>query len=171
MNKDEKLTSLYGKPTKHGDYKVGDYIAYMRDGQTDTGTIIWVRDTIEHTGTEYIVESDNSDIPEVVLAHEIVEGERRANRIKATSRLKHIFSEQQLIETLQTLPIPIHIAHVSANIPYEGAKEYKVFEYKANILTKISRHEIEGAEFLFLDAVSKSLGHVMEILLETINKE
>jgi hypothetical protein len=77
MTLDEQLEDLYGPLAPFSDFKKGDHITYTSEGQTCTGTILWVATATRIAGrdipVQYIVECDQqSGFPDNVYLGDIV---------------------------------------------------------------------------------------------------
>src|SRR5437588_6919187 len=74
---EEQFEDLYGPLAPFSDFKKGDHITYRAEGQTCTGTILWVATATRIAGrdvpVQYIVECDQqSGFPDVVYLGDIV---------------------------------------------------------------------------------------------------
>src|SRR5437763_5151841 len=74
---DEQFEGLYGRLAPFNDFKKGDHITYRSEGQTRTGTIMWVATATRIAGrdipVQYVVECDqHSGIPDHIYLADIV---------------------------------------------------------------------------------------------------
>ncbi len=74
---EDQFEDLYGPLAPYSDFKKGDHITYHAEGQTRTGTIVWVATATRIAGrdipVQYIVESDqHSGIPDSVWQSDVV---------------------------------------------------------------------------------------------------
>src|SRR6266705_3516499 len=74
---DEQFEDLYGPLAPFSDFKKGEHITYRSEGQTRTGTIVWVATATRIAGrdipVQYIVECDqHSGFPDNVWQSDIV---------------------------------------------------------------------------------------------------
>ena len=74
---DEQFEDLYGPLAPFSDFKKGEHITYRTEGQTGTGTIVWVATATRIAGrdipVQYIVECDqHSGFPDNVWQSDII---------------------------------------------------------------------------------------------------
>ena len=74
---DEQFENLYGPLAPFSDFKKGEHITYRAEGQTRTGTILWVATATRIVGRDipvtYVVECDqHSGIPDHIYLGDIV---------------------------------------------------------------------------------------------------
>jgi hypothetical protein len=108
----DQMEEIWGLGAMYSEYQIDDRICYTADGQTRTGTIIWVcahTNTVEQQlPTRYVIRSDDKDESlDIVLSGNIVIGE--PNKQEARSNFLTDMSEQALIDMLATLSVPIFI--------------------------------------------------------------
>jgi hypothetical protein len=108
----DQMEEIWGIGAIYSEYQIDDRICYILEGQTYTGTIIWVCAPIntqdEHLPTRYIVRPDNKEnARDNVSSGNIVVGE--IQKQEARSNLMTGVSEQAIIDMLSTLSIPIYI--------------------------------------------------------------
>jgi hypothetical protein len=108
----DQMEEIWGLGAIYSEYQIDDRICYTVEGQTRTGTIIWVcapTNTLdEQLPTRYIVQPDNKENSrDVVSSGNIVIGE--IHKQDACSNLLAGVSEQAIIDMLATLSIPIFI--------------------------------------------------------------
>jgi hypothetical protein len=108
----EQMEDIWGLGAIYSDYQIDDRIWYTLEGQTYTGTIIWVcaptNTTDQQLPTRYIVQPDNKENSrDVVSSGNIVIGD--VHKQEARSNLLTGVSEQAIIDMLATLSIPIFI--------------------------------------------------------------
>lgn len=108
----EQMEEIWGLGAIYSEYQIDDRVCYTLEGQTYTGTIIWVcapTNTLdEQLPTRYIVQPDNKENSrDIVSSGNIVVGE--IHKQEARSNLLTGVSEQAMIDMLATLSIPIFI--------------------------------------------------------------
>jgi len=108
----DQMEEIWGLGAAYSEYQIDDRIRYTLEGQTYTGTIIWVcapANTLdEQLPTRYIVQPDNKENSrDIVSSGNIVVGE--IDEQEARSNLLTSVSEQAIIDVLATLSIPIFI--------------------------------------------------------------
>lgn len=108
----EQMEEIWGLEAAYSEHQIDDRICYTVEGQTYTGTIIWVCGPIstldEQLPTRYIVQPANKESShDVVLSSNIVAGEIHKQEV-CTNLLASV-SEQAIIDILATLSIPIFI--------------------------------------------------------------
>jgi hypothetical protein len=108
----DQMEEIWGVGAAYSEYQIDDRICYTLEGQTYSGTIIWVcapTNTLgEHLPTRYIVQPDTRENShDTVLSSNIVAGE--VKRQEARTNLKAAVSEQAIIDVLATLSNPIYI--------------------------------------------------------------
>jgi hypothetical protein len=108
----DQMEEIWGLGAVYSEYQIDDRICYIAEGQTCTGTIIWVcaptNTWDEQLPTRYIVQPDNKENSrDVVSSGNIVVWE--TNKQEVRSNFLTDASEQALIDMLATLSIPIFI--------------------------------------------------------------
>ncbi|MGZ3623944.1 MAG: hypothetical protein ACXVDN_16700 [Ktedonobacteraceae bacterium] len=106
------MEEIWGLGAAYSEYQIDDRICYTIEGQTNSGTIIWVcapTNTLdEQLPTRYIVQPDTKERShDTVLSSNIVAGE--IQRQEVPTNLVEGVSEQAIIDVLATLSIPIFI--------------------------------------------------------------
>lgn len=109
----EEMAAIWGQPATYAEYRINDRIHYTTEGQTRTGTIVWVCAPGIKAGQplpmRYVVQPDSSEgYAEIVLPGKIVINEKpqQVEGPKSTSGL----SEQALMELLAGLSLPLIIS-------------------------------------------------------------
>jgi len=108
----DQMEEIWGLAAIFSEYQIDDRICYTVEGQTHTGTIIWVcapTNTVEkQLPTRYVIRPDDEDESlDIVLSGNIVICE--TNKQEARSNFMTDMSEQAIIDMLATLSIPIFI--------------------------------------------------------------
>jgi hypothetical protein len=108
----DQMEEIWGLGAIYSEYQIDDRICYTLEGQTYTGTIIWVcapsNTQAEQLPTRYIVQPDtNQNSRHVVLSGNIVVGETQRQILQAN--ILTGVTEQAVIAMLSTLSIPIII--------------------------------------------------------------
>ena len=108
----DQMEEIWGLGAIYSEYQIDDRICYTLEGQTYTGTIIWVcapsNNLDEQLPTRYIVQPDNKENSrDIVSSGNIVVGE--IYKQEERSNLLTSVSEQAIIDILATLSIPIFI--------------------------------------------------------------
>jgi hypothetical protein len=108
----DQMEEIWGLAAIFSEYQIDDRICYTTEGQTRTGTIIWVcapTNTVEQQlPTRYVIRPDDKEESlDIVLSGNIVIGE--TNKQEVRSNFLTDVSEQALIDMLATLSIPIFI--------------------------------------------------------------
>jgi hypothetical protein len=108
----DQMEEIWGLAAIYSEYQIDDRICYTVEGQTRTGTIIWVcapTTTVEQQlPTRYVIQPDDKEESlDIVLSGNIVTGE--ANKQEVRSNFLTDVSEQAIIDVLATLSIPIFI--------------------------------------------------------------
>jgi hypothetical protein len=108
----DQMEEIWGLGAAYSEYQIDDRICYTMEGQTYSGTIIWVcaptNSLDEQLPTRYIVQPDNKENSrDIVTSGNIVVGE--IYRQETRSNLLMGVSEQAIIDVLATLSIPIFI--------------------------------------------------------------
>ena len=108
----DQLEEIWGLGAVYSEYQIDDRICYILEGETFTGTIIWVcaptNNLNEQQPTRYIVQPNNKENSrDIVSSGNIVVGEIYEQ--EARSKLLTGVSEQAIIDMLATLSIPIFI--------------------------------------------------------------
>ena len=108
----DQMEKIWGLRAVYSEYHIDDRICYTLEGQTYTGTIIWVcapANTLdEQLPTRYIVQPETNEYSQhIVLSGNIVEGETQ-RQIFQPNILTGI-TEQAIIDILASLPLPIFI--------------------------------------------------------------
>ena len=103
------MEERWGVAATHAEHHVHDYIHYTIEGQTRTGTIVWIcapaACTSQPQPTRYVVQPDDGEGLDMVCSRNILidEGQQQqANTCTTSAGL-----EQVLIQMLSTLPMPI----------------------------------------------------------------
>ena len=108
----DQMQEIWGVGAAYSEYQIDDRICYTMEGQTYSGTIIWVcapTNTLdEQLPTRYIVQCDtNENSHHIVLSGNIVVGETQRQILQANFLTG--VTEQAIIDVLATLSIPIFI--------------------------------------------------------------
>lgn len=108
----DQMEEIWGMGAAHAEYHIDDRICYTLDGQTHTGTIIWVCAPTNTPGeqlpTRYIVKPEtNENSYDIVLSGNIVVGETQRQVLQAN--IVTGVTEQAIIDMLATLSLPIII--------------------------------------------------------------
>ena len=106
----DQMEEIWGLGAMYSEYQIDDRICYTLEGQTYTGTIIWVcapsNTQAEQLPTRYIVQPDtNQNSRHVVLSGNIVVGETQRQILQAN--ILTGVTEQAIIAMLSTLSMPI----------------------------------------------------------------
>ena len=108
----DQMEEIWGMGAIYSEYQIDDRISYTLEGQTYTGTIIWVcaptYTSDQQLPTRYSVQPDDKEESlDIVLSGNIVIGETIKPEVGSNSLTD--MSEQALIDMLATLSIPIII--------------------------------------------------------------
>ena len=108
----EQMEETWGLAAMHSEYQIDDRISYTVEGQTRTGTIIWVCAPIttveQHLPTRYVIQPDNrEDSLDMVCSGNIVIG--KTHKQEERSNPIHSDSEQAIIDMLASLSTSIVI--------------------------------------------------------------
>ncbi len=108
----EEMEEIWGVSATYSEYHIDDRICYTLEGQTHTGTIIWVCAPSNIQGEQlpvrYIVKPETNDnCHDIVLSGNIVVGETQRQVLQAN--ILTGVTEQTIIDMLATLSLPIVI--------------------------------------------------------------
>jgi hypothetical protein len=108
----DRMEEIWGRGAAFSEYQIDDRICYTWEGQTFTGTIVWVCAPIntleQQLPTRYIVQPDNKENSrDIVLSCNIVVGEMPNQEVH--SNLLKSVTEQGIMDILASLSIPIFI--------------------------------------------------------------
>lgn len=108
----DEMEEIWGLAAIHSEYQINDRISYTIEGQTRTGTIIWVCAPItiveQHLPARYVVQHDYGEASfDIVCSGNIVIGEMHKQEIHADPT--NSGSEQAIIDMLASLSTPIVI--------------------------------------------------------------
>jgi hypothetical protein len=108
----EQMEEIWGVGAVYSEYQMNDRICYTLEGQTFSGTIIWVcapTNTLdEQLPTRYIVQPDtNENSHHIVLSGNIVVGKTQSQILQAN--ILTGVTEQAIIDMLASLSLPIII--------------------------------------------------------------
>ncbi len=122
--RDDKMEEIWGPAAAYAEYRVNDSISYIIEGQTRTGTILWVcaptTQAGQHLPMHYVVQPGSTEgSAEMVWPGNIVIDETRQQTEHPHSI--SAVSEPALIKLLATLSIPIII---QADTDDDGQRYY-----------------------------------------------
>ncbi len=108
----DQMEEIWGMGAAYSEYHIGDRICYTLEGQTHTGTIMWVcapsNISDKELPTRYILQPDtNENSRDVVLSGNIVVGVTQRQILQAN--ILTGVTEQAIIAMLATLSLPIII--------------------------------------------------------------
>lgn len=106
------MESTWGAAASHAEHHIHDCIRYTVDGQTRTGTIIWIctpaQQNKQFPSTRYVVQPDDKTLGlDLVCPGNILIGDGRKEQSPTSAETARL--EQSLIEMLATLSIPITV--------------------------------------------------------------
>jgi hypothetical protein len=108
------MEEMWGMAATHTEHHVQDHIHYMVEGQTRTGTIVWISAPAacpdRPEPTRYVVQPDDGGSLDMVCSRNILvdEGQKQQAHLSAASA-ESTELEQALIQILSTLSMPIII--------------------------------------------------------------
>ena len=107
----DQMEEIWGLGAAYSEYQIDDRICYTLEGQTYSGTIIWVcaptNTSDEQLPTRYIVQPDDKESShDIVLSGNIVVGETQRQIVQAN--ILTGVTEQAIIDMLATLSFPFH---------------------------------------------------------------